>query len=228
MLKSRVLLESNQFEQSIELIEKAISIASNKIDLYLSKSAVLMYFNKYPELLDLLDEMLEKFPEIEKDLKMKKASVYKLLGDLDAGFVIIEELLERFPEDKELRSFKAYWYQYMNNKDEALNILGELIKSEQNNGEYYDSYGEILMNFEEYDKAIESFQNAIELSSNGWFIYQTYIKLGICFKELGNFELALEYLRNGKEYTNKCFCDHELKQKWLAIADIFLTDIKNA
>jgi len=228
MLKSRVLLESNQFEQSIELIEKAISIASNKIDLYLSKSAVLMYFNKYPELLDLLDEMLEKFPEIEKDLKMKKASVYKLLGDVNAGFVIIEELLARFPEDKELWSFKAYWYQYMNNKDKALNILGELIKSEQNNGEYYDSYGEILMNFEDYDKAIESFQKAIELSSSGWFIYQTYIKLGICFKELGNFELALEYLRKGKEYTNKCFCDHKLKKKWLAIADIFLTDIENA
>ncbi|GAG90424.1 unnamed protein product, partial [marine sediment metagenome] len=116
MLKSRVLLESNKYEESIESIEKAISILSSKIELYLSKSAVLMYFNKYPELLDLLDEMLEKFPKIEKDLKMKKASVYKLLGDLDAGFNIIDELLKSNPKDKELLNFKAYWYQYMNNK----------------------------------------------------------------------------------------------------------------
>ncbi|MHA1987588.1 MAG: hypothetical protein ACW98D_13195 [Promethearchaeota archaeon] len=225
MLKSRVLLESNNFERSIESIEKAINIMSNKIELYLSKSAVLMYFNRYHELLDLLDEMLEKFPKIEKDLKMKKASVYKLLGDLDEGFDIINDLIKKNPKDKELRNFKAYWYQYLNKKEEALKTLEELIKSDQNNGEYYDSYGEILMNYEEYEIAVENFQKAIDLSSSGWFIYQTYIKLGICFKELGNFELALEYLRKGKEYTNKCFCDHELKKKWLIIADIFLTDM---
>ena len=228
MLKSRILLELNKYEESIDLTDKAISIVPNKVDLYLSKSAILMYFNEYPDLLDLLDEMLEKFPKIEKNLKMKKASVYKLLGDLDAGFKVVDQLLEKNPEDKELRSFKAYWYQYMNKKEEALKILEELIEFEQDNGEYYDSYGEILMNYEEYEKAVIQFQKAIELSSNGWFIYQTYIKLGICFKELGNYELAIEYLRKGKEYTNKCFCDYGLKKKWLIIADIFLTDIESS
>jgi tetratricopeptide (TPR) repeat protein len=151
-----------------------------------------------------------------------------MLGDLDAGFMIVEELLEKNQEDKELRIFKAYWYQYMNKKEEALKILEELIEFEQDNGEYYDSYGEILMNYEEYEKAVKQFKKSIELSSNGWFIYQTYIKLGICFKELGNYELAIEYLRKGKEYTNKCFCDYGLKKKWLIIADIFLTDIESA
>jgi tetratricopeptide (TPR) repeat protein len=158
---------------------------------------------------------------------MKKASVYKMLGDLDAGFMIVEELLEKNQEDKELRIFKAYWYQYMNKKDNALKIMEELIESEQNNGEYYDSYGEILMNYEEYEKAVEKFQKAIELSGSGWSFFQTYIKLGICFKELENYELAIEYLRKGKEFTKKCFCDHELKKKWLVIADIFLTDMKS-
>ncbi len=228
MLKSRVSLELNKYKESVELIDKAISIMPNKVDLYLSKSAILMYFNEYPQLLVLLDEMLERFPKIEKDLKMKKASVYKLLGDLEAGFKIVDELLERNPEDKELRSFKAYWYQYMNKKEEALKLLEELIKLEQDNGEFYDSYGEILMNYEEYEKAVKQFQKAIELSSNGWFIYQTYIKLGICFKELGNNKLAIDYLKKGKEYTNKCFCNYELKKKWLIIADIFLTDMENS
>lgn len=228
MLKSQVLLKANNYEESLDLTDKAIRIVPNKVDLYLSKTTILMYFNEYPDLLDLLDEMLEKFPKIEKDLKMKKASVYKLLGDLDAGFKVVDELLEKNPGDTELRSFKAYWYQYMNKKEEALKLLEELIELERDNGEYYDSYGEILMNYEEYEKAVKQFQKAIELSSSGWFIYQTYIKLGICFKELGNFELAIEYLKKGKEYTNKCFCDFELKKKWLIIADIFLTDIENA
>jgi len=186
-----------------------------------------MYFNEYPKLLDLLDEMLGKFPNIEKNLKMKKASVYKLLGNLDSGFKIVDELLEKNPEDKELRNFKAYWYQYLNKKDEALNILEELIESEPNNGEYYDSYGEILMNYEEYEKAVEQFQKAIELSSSGMFIFQTYIKLGICFKELENYELAIEYLKKGKEFTYKSISDHEIKQKWIIIADIFLAEMES-
>jgi len=227
MLKSRVLLELNKYEETIELIDKASSIDPNKVEIYLSKSAILMYFNEYPKLLDLLDVMLEKFPKIEKDLKMKKASVYKLLGNLDAGFKIVEELLENNPEDKELRNYKAYWYQYLNKKDKALEILEELIESEQENGEYYDSYGEILMNYEEYEKAVEQFQNAIKLSSSGRFIYQTYIKLGICFKELENYELATEYLKKGKEFTYKCICDHEIKKKWIIIADIFLTEMES-
>jgi len=227
MLKSRVLLELNKYEEAIELVDKAISIVPNKVDLYLSKSAILMYFNEYPKLLDLLDEMLGKFPKIEKDLKMKKASVYKLLGNLDAGFKIVDELTEKNPEDKELRNFQAYWYQYLNKKDEALNIIEELIESEQDNGEYYDSYGEILMNYEEYEKAVEQFQKAIELSSSGRFIYQTYIKLGICFKELKNYELAIEYLKKGKKFTYKSISEHEMKQKWIIIADIFLTEMES-
>ena len=228
MLKSRILLESNKYEESIDLTDKAINMAPEKVELYQSKSAILLYFNEYLVLLDLLDEMLTLFPKIEKDLQMKKASVYKLLGDLDTGFKIVEELLDKNPEDNELRSFKAYWYQYVNKKDEALSLLENLIENEQDNGAFYDSYGEILMNYEEYEKAAKQFQKAIELSINEWFIYQTYIKLGICFKELGNYQLALEFLEKGKELTNKCFCDYEVKRKWLIIADIFLTDMESS
>ncbi|MFX0048554.1 MAG: hypothetical protein ACFE8G_10360 [Candidatus Hermodarchaeota archaeon] len=228
MLKSKVVLELNRFQESLELANEAINLLPNRVEFYLSKVNILMYFNQYPELLDLLNEMLQIFPKHEKDLKMKKASVYKLLGDLNSGFKIIEELSMNNPEDKELLNFKAYWYQYLNKKDEALELLENLIGSDKNNGEYYDTYGEVLMNYEEYQKAVKQFQKAIELSSNEWFIYQTYIKLGICFKELGKDKLAIENLRKGKEYTNKCFCDYELKKKWLIIADIFLTELENS
>ena len=223
-LKSRIFLEMNKFEDAIEVIDKAITLASKKIELYYSKSAVLMYFNQYEELLKFLDKMLESFPKMEKDINMKKASVYKQLGNVDAGFKIIDELLEKNPDDYNILNCKAYWYQYANKKEEALQIIEELIEHEPNNGVYYDSYGEILMYFEEYEKAVEQFQKAIKMSSFGWFIYQTYIKLGICYKELKNYELAIEHLKMGKEYTDKYFCDFETKRKWLTIADLFITE----
>ncbi len=223
-LKSRIFLEMNKVEDAIEVIDKAITLAPKKIELYHSKSATLMYFNQYDELLKFLDKMLESFPKMEKDIKMKKASVYKHLGNVDAGFKIIDELLEKNPEDYNILNYKAYWYQYANKKEEALQIIEELIEHEPNNSVYYDSYGEILMYFEEYEKAAEQFQKAIKMSNFGWFIYQTYIKLGICYKELENYELAIENLKRGKEYTDKCFCDFETKRKWLTIADLFITE----
>jgi len=223
-LKSLIFLEMNKFKNAIEVIDKAITLAPKKIELYNSKSSILMYFNQYDELLKFLDKMLESFPKMEKDIKMKKASVYKHLGNVDAGFKIIDELLEKNPEDYSILNYKAYWYQYANKKEEALQIIEELIEHEPNNSVYYDSYGEILMNFEEYEKAAEQFQKAIKMSNFGWFIYQTYIKLGICYKELENYELAIENLKMGKEYTDKCFCDFETKRKWLTIADLFITE----
>ncbi len=223
-LKSRIFLEMNKVEDAIEVIDKAITLAPKKIELYHSKSATLMYFNQYDELLTFLDKMLKSFPKMEKDIKMKKASVYKHLGNVDAGFKIIDELLEKNPEDYNILNYKAYWYQYANKKEEALQIIEELIEHEPNNSVYYDSYGEILMYFEEYEKAAEQFQKAIKMSNFGWFIYMTYIKLGICYKELENYELAIENLKRGKEYTDKCFCDFETKRKWLTIADLFITE----
>ncbi len=53
-----------------------------------------------------------------------------------------------------------------------------------------------------------------------------YIKLGICYKELKNYEKAIENLKIGKEYTEKCFCDHETKHKWFTIANLFITEIE--
>ncbi|UCD01765.1 MAG: hypothetical protein JSV23_01715, partial [Promethearchaeota archaeon] len=61
---------------------------------------------------------------------------------------------------------------------------------------------------------------------NGWYIHQTYIKLGICYTALENLELAFKFLKKGKELTNKIISDIESKNKWLAIVDLFLAEIK--
>lgn len=137
---------------------------------------------------------------------------------------IIEELIEKYPKDNSLRNYKAYWLSYLDKKQEALEILRELVKKEPEKGIYRDTYGEILIHFKEYEKAIQEFQKAIEIDSNDWFIYQTYIKIGICYIALENIELAFQYLKKGKELTSKILSDLESKNKWLAIVDLFLAE----
>ena len=148
------------------------------------------------------------------------------MRNIDAGLEIINELMERYPEDNTLLLHKAYWYQYLDKKEESLEIILNLLEREPENELYYDTYGEILMKFAEYDSAIKQFQKAIEISNDTWYSYQTYIKLGICYKELENYDLAIEYLQKGKEFTNTASIDTNTKQEWLAITELFLAEIE--
>ena len=212
----------NQYKEKIKEIDNDLESDPMNLDLYYSKIRILVYFNQYNLSLKLLDEILEIFPENEKDIKIKKASVLKKMKKVENGLEIINELIQKYPKDYDLLSYKAYWLQFLDRKEEAINIIQKLIENEPGTGIYYDTYGEILMYFEEYEEATKKFVKAMVLGSHEWYIYQTYIKLGICYKVLGNLELGIENLKKGKNLVNKSINDPNTKKKWLSILDLFL------
>ncbi len=223
--QSSETLES-QYEEKIKEIDKEIDLNPKNYELYNSKIRILIYFNQYNDALMVLEKMIEEFPEKEVDIMIKKAYTLKKDKNVETGLEIIEELLEKYPKDNTLHNYKAYWLSYLGRKEEALAILRVLTENEPEKGIYHDTYGEILISFKEYENAIEEFQKAIELEPNEWYIHQTYIKLGICYTALENYELAIEYLKKGKELTNKIISDLDTKNKWLAIVDLFLAEIE--
>ncbi|MFX0021010.1 MAG: hypothetical protein ACFE9S_01695 [Candidatus Hermodarchaeota archaeon] len=218
-------LES-QYNEKIKEINREINLNPTNYELYNSKVRILLYFNQYNAIIEVLENMIKLFPEKEIDILIKKAYTLKKDKNLEAGLKIIEKLVEKYPEDNSLHNYKAYWLSYLGKKQEALQILRELVKSEPKKGIYHDTYGELLITFKEYEKAINEFQKAIEIDSNEWFIHQTYIKIGICYIALENFELAVQNLKIGKELTSKIISDFESKSKWLAIVNLFLAEIE--
>jgi tetratricopeptide (TPR) repeat protein len=189
----------NQYEEQIKKIDEKIEKTPENLDLYYSKIRILIYFNQYQDAIDLLDNLLERFPGSEKDIEMLKAAVLKRMQNIKAGLDIINKLIKRFPGDNDLICYKAYWMQYLDEKEEAIKIIQKITKKDPKNGLYHDTYGEILMYFEEYNDAAKKFLKAILIGSNDWYIYQTYIKLGICYKALENYDLALKNLKKGRE-----------------------------
>ena len=214
------------YEEQIKEIDKEIELNPENLKLYYLKVKILIYFNQYQETIQLLDKLLQIFPESEKDNKILKAVVLRKTQNIKAGLEIINRLIQKFPKDNDLTCYKAYWMQYLDKKEESIKIIQKLIKNEPENGIYQDTYGEILMYFEEYDEAVKRFLKAIVIASDDWYIYQTYIKLGICYKAIGNRDLAFKNLKKGKDLTNKNVNELDTKQKWLIIADLFLTEIE--
>ncbi len=212
----------NQYKEKIKEIDNELESDPMNLDLYYSKIRILVYFNQYNLSLKLLDDILEIFPENEKDVKIKKASVLKKMKKVESGLEIINDLIQKYPKDHDLLSYKAYWLQFLDRKEESIRIIQKLIENEPDTGIYYDTYGEILMYFEEYEEAAKKFLKAMVLGSHDWYLYQTYIKLGICYKVLGNLELGIENLKKGKNLVNKSINDPNTKKKWLSIVDLFL------
>ena len=215
-----------QYSEELKEIENQLSTERNKFDLYMTKIKHLIYFGRIDDVLEILDDLLESFPERERELKLKKASVFKRIKQPEKGLNLILELIQDSPDDSDLLILKAYYLQYLNRREESLNLISEVVRLHPENGMYHDTYGEILMYFENYEDAVSQFQKTLTLSKTAWFIPQTYIKLGICNKELGNSELAEKNLNKGKEFTKKSSIEEDIKQKWFKIADLFLAEIE--
>ncbi|MFX1313332.1 MAG: tetratricopeptide repeat protein [Promethearchaeota archaeon] len=69
-------------------------------------------------------------------------------------------------------------------------------------------------------------QKSIGINSDDWYVYQTYIKLGICYKELENYDLATDYFQKGLEAIEKSAIDQETKTRWSTIGTLFLAEIE--
>ena len=82
------------------------------------------------------------------------------------------------------------------------------------------------MYFQNYEDSDDQFREALILAEDGWYVYQTYNKLGISYKELGSYELAVKHLNKGKAFTKKASIEADIKQKWFKIADLFLAEIE--
>ncbi|MFX1378734.1 MAG: hypothetical protein ACFFA4_06535 [Promethearchaeota archaeon] len=217
----------SEVSNTIKDIDEIIKSNPKNIDLYFSKSKILRDKGEYKQLLEFLDKMLLEFPGEEKSIQVKRAYVLKEMKNVKSGLEIIDQLLEKQPEDNDLLNYKAFWLQYLNQKEESIKIIQDLIGRVPNNAVYHDSYGEILMFFKEYKNAIEEFLKAIKIGSNDWYVYQTNIKIGICYKELENYKKAVEYLKKGKELTENILSDIDEKKKWVTIADLFLAEIEH-
>ena len=214
-----------QCREKSKKIDREIKLDPEDINLYYLKLKQLIYFNQYNDAIELLGKMLENFQEHEKDILLFKAVILRRMQIIKEGLEIIDRLIKKYPEDSSLLSYKAYWLQFLDKKEEAIDIIKELSEKEPEQGVYEDTFGEILMYFQEYDEAAKKFVKSLVLGADEWYIFQTYIKLGICYKAMGNLDLATVNLKKGIEITEQNVKDLETKQKWLTIANLFLSDL---
>lgn len=220
-LKANIMFLLEDFENGFDAIDSAIALKDNILDYYYNKIHGLTMDERFEEAFDLIDEALTKFPNKKKILENKKVHVHFKKAEKVDDLTIIDDAIEllidlnkKYPKDYNILNTLAYGYAYRKNETKATETLQKLISLEPINGNFYDSFGEILQMFEKYNEAIEKYKKAIEINPNGFYLYQTYPRLGMCYYHLGEYDLAKQYFEQGLETISSGCCENEKKDFW--------------
>lgn len=185
-------------------IEQAF-YANLYLQIQIQKPSILFNLGKYEEAIKEIDNIIENnknFPMIDDLLILRLIEA--------RGHDKALDLIDKLDSEKRKIHYKnilksrilnsqAYKLARENKKEESIEIIIQAITLNPNEGDLYDSYGEILMIFGDYKRAIEKFDKAVELTPLGFFTHETYIKRGNCYKELGEYKIAMENLKKGEK-----------------------------
>ncbi|MFX0059835.1 MAG: tetratricopeptide repeat protein [Candidatus Heimdallarchaeota archaeon] len=225
--KSFIFQEFKRYEEALEEAEKINHLKPKSLWLYFSKIKILLKLEKFEEVIKLTDELLEKFPNHKNKILHKKAFFLYWMEDYNESLKIINNLLEEKPNDPKLLNNKLYELGKLKRKEDALEIGKKLVELAPKDGNYHDSYGEILLWFGQFQEAIKEFKLAMDLEPNGWYCYQTSIKMGDAYRALEQYENAIASYKKGLNHAARCICDFENLDEWKEKARNNIIEVKD-
>lgn len=213
-LISDVFFATRGFEEANETIDKAISLDPLNLGVYETKFLLLTMNNKSDEALALVKQTYDEGLIPKRNYHVSSSLLYFFRADktknpekrkelLNASYKAMEPIIDENQEDLEILNNLTVLYGHLGRKEEGIKVAEKMISLNPNDGNQFDSYGEMLMLFGDYEQALAKFERALKLSPKGWFAFQTYLKMGTCYEKLLQLDKAEEYYLEGKKLTEK-------------------------
>ncbi len=225
----------NKFPGYFKLIETRTIILNEmktKLDDSLLKSneeelineQIQVFFNtvKFDEALNLLKTQIRERPN-DSILKCLRALILAEMNCFSESLKCIDNAI-LLNDNDELNTIKVKILQNYSqklaidgNKKEALVNIKKAIKiNSQFNGKSYETYGNILILFNEFEQAISKLKKASQFPHPS---LDLYLNLGKCHYELDNFKIALNYFNIAK-YKSENFMKNNEKSEFCDFTDI--------
>ena len=213
-LMSDVFLATRGFEEANQTIDKAISLDPLYLGVYETKFLLLMMHNKSDEALALIKQTYDDGLIPKRNYHISSSLLYFFRADktkdpekrmelLNASYKELEPIIDDHQDDLEILNNLTVLYGHLGRKEEGIRVAEKIISLNPSDGNLFDSYGEMLMLFGDYEQAIAKFESALKLAPKGWFAFQTYLKMGTCYEKLLQLDKAEEYYLEGKKLTEK-------------------------
>jgi len=184
-LYSYILDETDGTEAALVEIEKAIELSPDHFDMYATKIFIFLANDTMKdEVMALIEEMMEKFPQVRKSLYQLRSFTYYAMDKYIEVIKTLDEALEFYPDSPGLLNNRAISLSNLGRYDEAFETIEKAIELDPLDANLYDSYGEVLMISKNYKGAIEKFTQALEANPKGWFAFHTFLKLAQSYRHL--------------------------------------------
>lgn len=185
-------------EKSLNALKKAENLGFDIS--YYNKAQLLLNLNRYEEALEAINIEIEESTDdpLPYELKVMILANLERFNDAIKTFDKVNKINPEYAKfssvNHQLYNFMAYSFAKVKKKEKAIEAIKKAIELDLEESNYYDSYGEILMMFGNYEEAVIQLEKAKELRFTP---IETYINLGKCYFELGQYKKALENLEIG-------------------------------
>ncbi|MDG5800903.1 tetratricopeptide repeat protein [Marinilabiliaceae bacterium ANBcel2] len=181
----------NRFELAADLFESVIKL--NKLPIYeeddLPADSVFIYYTAISasrsEQWDRAEKYFKQAIELgyeEGDPVLLLHEVYENTGDSAKIAPNLQRGFEKFPEDERILTTMINYYLQTEQNDEALKYLEEALAQEPDNYTFHNAMGVLHDENEDYDKAIESYQNALEIDPE---FFDALLNIGVIYFNRG-------------------------------------------
>ncbi len=211
--KAQFLLASGQEHEALNCLDKADSLNSNDVEIYLLRAEAFAGLNLNNEALEVLEhaEKIVSNEEWVEVLKIK-AAIYEASGSFKKSFDTLSEALQRDPDEEDLLSRIWLNVEMSGLFKESAELHRQLVDKAPYAKLVWYNCGHALFNLGEYGEAADCFEYAYLIDEAFEAAYTDralcLFKLGLYEKALECYEMALDYIEPEAEiYTHmgECF-----------------------
>lgn len=184
-----ILSDMGKNDESVKVLQKAISIKQNDTSLYLVLSSLYEEKKEYKNAVETLQEGV-KHNDKDTDLLFRLGIELDKSGDKHGCIIQMKKVLELDPNHTDSLNYIAYSYADEGiNLDEAMAMIQRALKLKPDSGFIIDSLGWVYFRKGLYDEALNSLQKAFSLNSNDPTIAE---HLGDAYLKKNEYQHSLE------------------------------------
>jgi len=205
------LIQFGQNEEAIKLLELAVKLNPNEIDLWTSLAEVQVRLNRNSQALSSLNKAIKLRPD-EQNIYLRKASIYMNLNDPQKAKIAIKKGLS-INKNNEKGYFQLGNAEIMlNNYKSALNAFRISSRINSNFWQSINNEGLVLYELNKVQDAILKFKSALEISNDA----EPKLALAIVLYSSDNksnesLKLAKNALKSNPKYVSKSY---QVTQLW--------------
>lgn len=209
-IKAEILRNLKRCDIALDIIKKSIELEPKSPYNYWIKAQIKFELEENKEALEIIEKAIEYDSNLAKEQRTTsyqiKANILSELGRFNEALEATEKAINLDPKNMMNYNDKALYLAKIDEKDKSIQLIQNLIRWVPNEGLFIDTYGEILILFQDFPQAIEVFKRAIDnLEKNDEYecLHESYIKIGESFKELRQYNKGINYLKRGKNLAKK-------------------------